>query len=95
MNQEIVQLVSNIKCEISSRYSSLLDEVQFGIKCNHKNYDFSFWVQTIASNNPATLRVTINGTNIGFINIKASCHMMINEEALGLIEVRPSLFGGE
>ena len=34
-------------------------------------------------------------TNIGFINIKAPCHMMINEEALDLIEVRPSLFGGE
>ena len=42
---------------------------------------------------PANSDVVI--TNIGFINIKASCHMMINEEALGLIEVRPSLFGGE
>ena len=41
MNQEIAQLVSDIKCEVSSKYSSLLNELQFGIKCNHKNYDFS------------------------------------------------------
>ena len=44
----------------------------------NKNYDFSFWVQTIASNNPATLRVTINGTNIGFINAPNSLCNWIN-----------------
>lgn len=34
-------------------------------------------------------------TNIGFVNVKKECHIMINQDALSLIEVRPSIFGGE
>lgn len=42
---------------------------------------------------PANSDIVI--TNIGFVNVKKECHIMINQDALSLIEVRPSIFGGE
>ncbi|HRG18952.1 MAG TPA: lamin tail domain-containing protein, partial [Flavobacterium lutivivi] len=43
-----------------------------------QNYTLSFWVQTLSVNNPATLRVVINGVTVGTINAPATTCTWLN-----------------